>query len=266
MIPKRAFLTSLVLFFGHLSFGKPLVVAHRGASYDAPENTLPAFKLAWEQGADAIEGDFLLTKDGHIVCIHDRTTKRFCDQDLVVSKSTLKQLKALDVGSWKNKKYTDTRIPTMSEVFATVPEGKKIFVEVKCGVEIIPPLVEEIKKSKLEPEQIILICFKAEVVKSFKETLTYHKAFWLSGFKKDKKGAWNPSIESVLATIKSCKADGLDSQHTIPNEFSKAVLDAGFEWHAWTINDVPTAKSMTKRGIYSITTDRPKLIASGLGK
>ena len=266
MIAKRAFLTSLVLFFGHLSFGKPLVVAHRGASYDAPENTLPAFKLAWEQGADAIEGDFLLTKDGHIVCIHDRTTKRFCDQDLVVAKSTLKQLKALDVGSWKNEKYADTRIPTISEVFATIPDGKKIFVEVKCGVEIIPPLVKEIKESNLGCEQIILICFNAEVVKSFKENLPDHKAFWLSGFKKDKKGAWNPSIESVLATIKSCTADGLDSQHSIPNEFSKAVLDAGYEWHAWTINDVPTAKRMAKRGIYSITTDRPKLIASGLGK
>ena len=149
---------------------------------------------------------------------------------------------------------------------ATIPDGKKIFVEVKCGVEIIPPLVKEIKESKLDAEQVILICFKAEVVKSFKEILPYHKAFWLSGFKKDKKGAWNPSIESVLATIKSCTADGLDSQHSIPNEFSKAVLDAGYEWHAWTINDVPTAKRLAKRGIYSITTDRPKLIASGLGK
>ena len=221
MIAKRAFLTSLVLFFGHLSFSKPLVVAHRGASFDAPENTLPAFKLAWEQGADAIEGDFLLTKDGHIVCIHDRTTKRFCDQDLVVAKSTLKQLKALDVGSWKNEKYVGTRIPTISEVFATVPEGKKIFVEVKCGVEIISPLVKEIKKSKLEPEQIILICFKAEVVKSFKENLPYHKAFWLSGFKKDKKGAWNPSIESVLATIKSCTADGSTPSIPFPMNFQK---------------------------------------------
>ena len=88
----------------------------------------------------------------------------------------------------------------------------------------------------------------------------------MSGFKKDKKGAWNPFIESVLSTIKSSKADGLDSQHTIPNEFSKAVLDQGYEWHAWTINDVQTAKKLVKRGIYSITTDRPKLIISGLGK
>ena len=155
MIARRAFLASLVLFFEYLSFGKPLVVAHRGASYDAPENTLPAFKLAWDQGADAIEGDFLLTKDGHIVCIHDRTTKRFCDQDLVVSKSTLKQLKVLDVGSWKNEKYAETRIPTISEVFSTVPDGKKIFVEVKCGIEIIEPLAKEIKKKKLGCERII---------------------------------------------------------------------------------------------------------------
>ena len=266
MIAKRAFLTSLVLFFGHLSFAKPLVVAHRGASFDAPENTLPAFKLAWEQGADAIEGDFLLTKDGHIVCIHDKTTQRLAEQNLVVSESTLEQLKTLDVGSWKNEKFEGTRIPIISEVFATIPEGKKIFVEVKCGVEIIPPLIKVIKESNLGCEQIILICFKAEVVKSFKENLPDHKAFWLSGFKKDKNGAWNPSIESVLAKIKTSKADGLDSQHSIPNEFSKAVLDAGYEWHAWTINDVPTAKRLAKRGIYSITTDRPKLIASGLGK
>jgi glycerophosphoryl diester phosphodiesterase len=269
MVLGRGIFLFLTLFVGHLVLGKPLIVAHRGASFDAPENTLPAFELAWEQGADAIEGDFLLTKDRKIVCIHDRSTKRFCEQDLVVEKSTLEQLKNLDVGSWKNKKYIGTRIPTISEVFATVPEGKKIFVEVKCGVEIIPLLVSEIRKSRLNAEQIILICFKADVVKSFKEILPYHKAFWLSGFnkvQKDKEGTWNRSIESVLATIKSSKADGLDSQHSIPNEFSKAVLDAGYEWHAWTINDVVTARRLAKRGIYSITTDRPKLIASALSK
>ena len=58
-----------------------LIVAHRGASHDAPENTLSAFLLAWEQGADAVEGDFLLTRDGQIVCIHDKTTRRTSGQD-----------------------------------------------------------------------------------------------------------------------------------------------------------------------------------------
>ena len=58
----------------------PLIVAHKGASRDAPENTIPAFRLAWNQEADAIEGDFHLTKDGHIVCVHDKTTRRVANE------------------------------------------------------------------------------------------------------------------------------------------------------------------------------------------
>jgi glycerophosphoryl diester phosphodiesterase len=265
MVLGRGIFLILTLFAGHVVLSKPLIVAHRGASYDAPENTLPAFELAWKQGADAIEADFLLTKDNQVVCIHDRSTKRFSEQNLVVANSTLKRLKTLDVGSWKSEQYAGTHIPTISEVFATVPKGKKIFVEVKCGIEIIQPLIREIKLSSLDSDQVILICFKAEVIKSFKEKLPQYKAYWLSGFKKDKQGTWKPSIDKVFSTIKNCNADGLDSQVTIPTEFSVGILDAGYEWHAWTINDVPTAKKMAKRGIFSITTDRPKLIGLGLG-
>ena len=77
------------------------IVAHRGASLDAPENTLAAFRLAWSQGADAIEGDFRLTKDGRIACLHDDTTQRTAGLDLTVADSTLAELRELDVGSWK---------------------------------------------------------------------------------------------------------------------------------------------------------------------
>ena len=141
-------------------WAKPLIVAHRGSSFERPENTLPAFELAWEQGADAIEGDFLLTKDKQIVCIHDHSTKRLANRNLVVGESTLEELRELDVGSHKDLSWKGTRIPTISEVFATIPDKKKIFIEVKCGMEIIPYLVKEIGKSNLKPEQIILICFE----------------------------------------------------------------------------------------------------------
>ena len=265
MFTGRNIFLSLALFSGHVVLGKPLIVAHRGASFDAPENTLPAFELAWEKGADAIEGDFLLTKDNQIVCIHDKTTKRLSEQNLVVAESTLEQLKTLDVGSWKNEKYAGTPMPTLSEVFATVPDGKNIFIEIKCGPEIIPYLVKEIQESDLKTDQVRMICFNEEVIKAFKEIMPHYKAYWLSAFKK-KNGSWKPSLEEVLFTLQDCKADGLDSQHTIPPEFSKAVLSAGFEWHAWTINDVVTAKRLAKRDIYSVTTDRPKLIGSGLSK
>ena len=253
---------SLTFFFFNLCLADPLIVAHRGSSFDAPENTLPAFRLAWEQGADGVEGDFLLTKDAQIVCIHDASTKRLADKNLVVSKSTLQELRALDVGAWKHEKFKGTKIPTISEVFATIPKGKKIFVEVKCGPEIVPFLVKEIRKANLETDQVRLICFNTKVIKSFKENMPNHKAYWLSGFNK-KNGSWKPSVDQVITTLQNCKADGLDSQHTIPPEFSKSVIKAGFEWHAWTINDARTAQRLAKRGIDSITTDRPKLIGLG---
>ena len=253
---------SLTFFFFNLCLADPLIVAHRGSSFDAPENTLPAFRLAWEQGADGVEGDFLLTKDAQIVCIHDASTKRLADKNLVVSKSTLQELRALDVGAWKHEKFKGTKIPTISEVFANIPKGKKIFVEVKCGPEIVPFLVKEIRKANLETDQVRLICFNTKVIKSFKENMPNYKAYWLSGFNK-KNGSWKPSVDQVITTLQSCKADGLDSQHTIPPEFSKSVINAGFEWHAWTINDARTAQRLAKRGIDSITTDRPKLIGLG---
>ena len=73
-----------------------MIVAHRGASDDAPENTLEAFHLAWLQNADAIEGDFRLTKDEQIVCIHDEDTSRTCGKKLIVAESTYAELCQLD--------------------------------------------------------------------------------------------------------------------------------------------------------------------------
>ena len=112
--------------------GAQLIVAHRGASYDAPENTLAAFQLAWQQNSDAIEGDFYVTSDQQIVCIHDKSTRRVAPKQpaLNVADSTFKQLRQLDVGSWKHDRYSAERVPTLKQVLATVPAGKQIFVEI----------------------------------------------------------------------------------------------------------------------------------------
>ena len=238
-------------------YAEPLVVAHRGASRDAPENTLAAFQLAWEQGADAIEGDFLLTKDNKIVCIHDKSTERLADRKLIVKESTLSQLRELDVGLGKGGKFKGTKIPTITEVFATIPAGKKIFIEIKCGKEIIPPLLEEIKKSELKDEQVAIICFNAEVIRLLKIKAPQHKAYWLSNFKRDKEGHWVPSLETVLKTLSSTKADGLDSHHGIPNDTIKRIKKDGYEWHVWTVNDLNIAKRLKALGVESVTTDIP---------
>lgn len=98
-----------------------MIVAHRGASRDAPENTLSSFTLAWKLGADAIEGDFRLTKDGHIVCIHDEDTKRVVGRKLIVAESALADLRKLDVGAYYGDDYKDCMIPPIAEVFSTIP-------------------------------------------------------------------------------------------------------------------------------------------------
>jgi glycerophosphoryl diester phosphodiesterase len=93
---------------------KPMLVAHRGSSKGAPENTLAAFDLAWRENADAVEGDFYLTKDGAVICLHDGTFKRTAGVNKRPIDLTLKEIKKLDVGRWKNKKFVNETVPTLS--------------------------------------------------------------------------------------------------------------------------------------------------------
>ena len=236
---------------------EPLIVAHRGASRDAPENTIPAFQLAWEQGADAIEGDFHLSKDGEIVCFHDADTKRVAGTQLVVRQSTLAELKQLDVGATHGVAFNGTRIPTIAEVFATIPQGKKIFIEVKCGAEIIPTLLNEIDQSGLTQEQIVVISFNKQVIQQLKIKAPQYKASWLCSFKKQETGEITPALATVLKTLKQIQADGLSSNTAVPASVIEAVSQQGYEWHVWTINDLKTARRMQALGVLSITTDVP---------
>ena len=259
MLVKAVLLTGFLFGCVHLAlFGQPLVVAHRGASGEAPENTLPAFELAWQQGADAIEGDFHLTKDGEVVCIHDGDTRKVSGRNLVVKNSTLAELKKLDVGSRKGAAYEGTSIPTIGEVFKTIPPKKKIYIEIKCGLEIVLPILREVAKSGLKKEQVVFICFKANVIRAVKQKAPEYKAYWLSSFKRNQGGQVMPSLKSVLATLKNVKADGLSSSTDgINDRFIVGLQRNGFEHHVWTVNDAKTAQWFVDRGTRSVTTDFP---------
>lgn len=239
----------------------PLIVAHRGASHDAPENTIPAFLLAWQQGADAIEGDFFLTADGEIVCIHDSRTGRVADIDLVVKESAIIELRQLDVGLWKGDEWRGTVIPTLSEVLEIVPDGKKIFVEIKDDTDILPKLYHEIDQSGLSNEQIVIISFNSEVIREFKLARPEHKAYWLSGFREDDSGNIIPEVGKVLEILDYSGADGFSSNHRlIGQEFINRIISSGYEYHVWTVNDPETAVKFMEYGAGSITTDKPGLI------
>lgn len=244
---------------------KTIVVAHRGASGLAPENTIPAFELAWKQGADAIEADFRITKDGHIICIHDEDTKKVAGKNLIVKDSTLEQLRQLDVGAKKAKQYTGTKIPTMQEVFATIPTGKKIYIELKSGKEIIPSLLKEIKQSKLNEDQITIISFNPLVLEEIRKQLPTIRLNWLVSFKRNLAGNYKPKPSLVYQILKSIKANGLStSQNHVNRHFIEYIQKQGYEHHVWTINDAKSAKKFQQWGTHSITTDYPGTIKKSL--
>ena len=246
---------------------RPLIVGHRGSPNAAPENTLPSFQLAWQQGADAIEGDFHLTSDRQIVCIHDADTARFRGPKLTVRKTRLETLQALDAGSWKFPHFSGTRVPTFAEVLATVPPGKKFFIEIKSSPKILRHLYREIDQSGIDPSQLVVISFSPRVIRQIKQQRPEITANWLTSIRYRKKGnALEPTPAQILATLRRVNADGLGikGHPDVDAPFLAPILDAGFDLHVWTINTLEDAQRWTALGAKSITTNFPGLLHESL--
>lgn len=235
------------------------ITAHRGASHDAPENTLAAFRLGWEQGADAVELDIHLSKDGHIVAIHDATTKKNIGVDKPVAEQTLDELRALDAGAWKGPQWTGEKPPTLAEALATIPEGKRIFIEIKCGAEVLPELVRVVQASGKTPAQLAIIAFNYDVAKQAKERLPSLPVYLLAAFKMDKKTGAIPDLPTLIAKAKAARLDGLDLDYKFPIDaaFVAKVKEAGLGFYVWTVNDPTVARRLVQAGVDGITTDRP---------
>ena len=107
---------------GRVSMPERGICAHRGASDTHPENTLAAFREAIRLGAAMIEFDVALSADGKLVLIHDSTLDRTTNGTGPVSARTLEQLKTLDAGSWKAKRFAGAKVPTLDEALSMMPE------------------------------------------------------------------------------------------------------------------------------------------------
>jgi glycerophosphoryl diester phosphodiesterase len=236
------------------------IIGHRGAAYDAPENTLAAVRTGWEQGADAVEFDIYLSKDGKIVVIHDQDSKRVAGVDKSVVEQTLDELRKLDVGKWKGPKFAGERIPILTEILKTVPTSKRVFIEVKCGQEIVPELKRALAAAKLKPEQTAVISFSADVVAAVKKERPELKAYWLVSLgTPEKRPKKLPTPDEVVAKARRINADGLDlsADPVLTPQYVKAATAARLPVYVWTVNDPALARQMIEAGVVGITTDRP---------
>jgi glycerophosphoryl diester phosphodiesterase len=234
------------------------IIAHRGASYLAPENTVASAELAWAKQADAVEVDVYLSQDGKIVVIHDKTTKRTGGEEFEVAKTTSGRLRQLDVGSFKDAAYKGERIPLLDEIIATVPPKRRLFVEIKCGADVLAPLEKAFDASG-KRDQMVIIAFNLDTTKAAKKQMPDIPVYWLVGTGKDKETEeWIPHSASLIDELAGTKVDGLNVHWAgVTQEFTKAVHKAGLGLYVWTVDDADEAARLAECGVDGITTDRP---------
>lgn len=242
------------------------IIGHRGASADAPENTLTSMKLAWEQGADAIELDLWLSKDGKLIVFHDTTTKRFDGKTRKISDFTWAETQQLDVGEWKSAQFKGERIPTLESILKTIPKGRRAVLEIKCGPEILPEFSRVLRESGRAPEQLAIISFNFDALKESKKLLPKIDHYLLLDYKKNPKTGKFPELASSIARAKSAGFDGLDLQYQWPitKSFVAEVKSAGLKLVVWTVDDPVIARRLSDAGVDGITTNRPKWLREQL--
>lgn len=237
------------------------IIAHRGASNDAPENTLASTKLGYAQGADGGELDIHVSKDGKLVVIHDADTKRVAGVDKKVVDQTADELGKLDVGKWGdwNGKGFSEPIPTLDQVFPLVPKGKKLVIEIKCHSEALPPLEQMLRRSSLTAAQTILITFHYEVAEAAKKKFSNRAVYWLHDYKQDQQTGQYPDLDDLIAKAKKAGVDGLNLNHNFPLDAESIgrIKSAGLKIYVWTLDDTAKAKRLIEAGVDGITTNRP---------
>jgi glycerophosphoryl diester phosphodiesterase len=230
----------------------PLVIAHRGASAYAPENTMPAFELAVRQQADMLELDVQRSADGVLVVFHDDTTERWDGRTRAVGACTLAELRALDIGG--------ARVATLAEVCAFAREcGVLLNVEIK-GLGIGAQVARMLRAERVE-ELVLISSFEAGALReiavanprlpraylmgndTYRPTVRLREAWPFAALRGIRATAWHPTYQlPLLAWL-------------IPR-----VRRAGYQINVWTVDDRAPMRRMIALGVDGIITDMPDVL------
>ena len=258
---------------------RPLVWGHRGAMDFAPQNTIPSFLLAQEQGADGIELDVQLTKDGVLVVFHDATIDRLTEGTGPLASLTWNEVKVLDAGRHFGAPWRGTRIPTLEDVLAAVDARMTVNVELKTalseeswwerwralvlGSQTVPPRKISAARSESNPlavaaAQILRQGLPGRFLVSSFDPLALEAIAPLVpeiplGFLHSPTNPWN--TPALMQDIPH------HAWHPHYSEVSVAAIahehGAGRKVHVWTVNDGSNARKLTSQGVDALITNRP---------
>jgi glycerophosphoryl diester phosphodiesterase len=234
--------------------GRPLVIAHRGASTVAPEHTIPAYEAAVEAGADALELDVHFSADDQLVVIHDPSLERTTDGRGVVREHTVPQLKRLDAGGWFGRRSRGQRIQTLSEVLERFRDRAGFGIELKAGSDFYPGIEERL---------LTLLQLYEVVDRTLVASFDHHALRKCRDLDPDVRTA-ALVVGRLLAPAALAPRGVLHAlclhAELVSDRDVAAVQEAGLECYVWVVNDPAAALRFAGWGVTGIVTDRPDLL------
>lgn len=227
-----------------------VIIAHRGASYVAPENTLIAFKKAMETGVHYSELDVHQTKDGEIILMHDETLDRTTDETGEVWNFSLDVIKQLDAGVWFGEQFRGEPVPTLREVIKFVKGKMKLNIEVKISrdePEIVRKVVDIILSEKFV-NKCIITSFDRLTIEAFKETAPDIKTGFLF-YKEYPEDIFVGNWDVLCAYFE-----------VVNKDFVFNVRENGKKIYVWTVNEKEEMRRLLDLEVDGIITDRPELL------
>lgn len=229
---------------------RPLVLAHRGARLEAPENTLPAFQRAREAGADGVELDVRPTQDGQLVLLHDAVLDRTTDGHGPAHRATLVELRSLDAGSWFDPAFALTRLCTLEEGLAALDWASLVNVERKGPAGHERALLRTIAQAGMQG-RVVLSAFSPLALWRLRRLDRRVRLAWLHG----------PSVAGRLA-LPLARILHLQGVHphrlALSERYVQRAHQQGLTVVPWTVNDPDDARQMAGWGVDALITDRPQ--------
>jgi glycerophosphoryl diester phosphodiesterase len=227
----------------------PFIWAHRGASCCGPENTLAAFTAAVEGGADGLELDIHLSRDGIPIVIHDETLERTTDGYGPVAGMTLQQLQCLDAGSWFSAEFCGEPIPVLEDVLKTFAGRLRLNLELKefrAGMVVLELL------DQYPYADVVISSFNYDVLQRLRSVDRSLPLAVLFEF-----GLWRHAVQSAkeLSAI---------AFHPVANQVNRpmiaACLQADLPVSVWTVDDACVARSLIRAGVSGLFTNDPSTL------
>jgi glycerophosphoryl diester phosphodiesterase len=235
---------------------RPLIIGHRGAAGEAPENTLASFGLALEQGAEGIELDVHLSRDGRIVVCHDPSIDRTTNGKGMIFRMTAEEIRQYDAGAWFSEAYRGEKIPLLDEVFDLVPANIMINVEVKHSYEgHMETALLEFLRRRNRLDNVVISSFDHKCMQRIKRAEPAVKVGLLY--------AANLSNHTRYAKSLGVEVYSLHPHYQLLDRDDVAeAVEEGLHVYPYTVNPEEDYRKMIEFGVTGIITDDPARLAA----